>query len=123
MRKMTKEELKNCIHEMDMLLRPFVLFINPANESIIKEALKDINREDDFLIKTTESITRNKIIVMERKELEKYCHPDPPINQDHITVRNCSNCRFQPGPLLMCAWMREKSAVYLKCPRWEARTK
>lgn len=72
---MTREELKNYIHEMDISLRPFVLFIHPANESMIKEALKDINRENDFLIKTTESITRNKIIVMERKELERFLKP------------------------------------------------
>lgn len=121
---MTREELKDYIHEMDILMRPVVLFINPADESIIKEALRATNRENDFLIETTEGMTRGKVLVMERKELEKYFHPDPPINQDHIeTMRNCNNCKYQPGPLLMCAWMKEKSEVYLKCPRWEARTK
>lgn len=121
---MTREELKNYIHEMDILMRPVVLFINPADESIIKEALRATNRENDFLIKTAESITRNKIIVMERKELEKYLHPEPPINLDQSKeTYNCNNCKHQPEPLLMCDWMKEQPTVYLKCPRWEDRTK
>lgn len=121
---MTKEELKSYIHEMDILLRPVVLFINPADESIIKEALRATNRENDFLIKTAESITRNKIIAMERKELEKYLHPEPPINLDQSKeTYNCNNCKHQPEPLLMCDWMKEQPTVYLKCPRWEAKAK
>lgn len=77
---MTREELKDYIHEMDILLRPVVLFINPADESIIKEALRVTKKADAFLIETTENVTKGKIIAMERKELEKYYYPDPPIN-------------------------------------------
>lgn len=50
-------------------------------------------------------------------------NPSQKVFADEIieNTRNCNNCRFQPGPLLMCAWMKEKSEVYLKCPRWESR--
>ena len=121
---MTIEKLKNYIHEMDILLRPVVLFINPADESIIKEALRATNRENDFLIQISEGVTRNKIIMMDRKELEKYLYHEPPINLDQSKeTYNCNNCKHQPGPLLMCDWMKTQPMVPLKCPRWEARTK
>lgn len=121
---MTREELKNYIHEMDILMRPVALFINPADESIIKEALRATKKEDAFLIEITEHVTKGKIIAMKREELEKYYYPDPPINQDHLeTVRNCNNCKYQPGPLLMCDWMKEQLMIHSKCPRWEAKTK
>lgn len=117
---MTLEELKRYIHDADVLLRPIVLFINPADENTIKEALKYTNNEDKFLVKISEGVTKGKIIAMDRKEFERYVIPEPPINLDlRKDCANCNNCRYQPEPLKMCDWMKEQPMVHKKCPRWE----
>lgn len=117
---MTPEELKRNIHDADVLLRPTVLFINPADESTIKEALKSTNNEDKFLVEISEGVTKGKILAMDRKELERYVIPEPPINLDlRKGYANCNNCRYQPKPLTMCDWMKEQPMVHIKCPRWE----
>lgn len=101
-----------------------VIYCNPSDRAILDEAMEETKTTHIFEVRETEAIKRGELVRINKKDLEKYLHPDPPINQDHMeTVRNCNNCKYQPGPLLMCAWMKEKSEVYLKCPKWEARTK
>lgn len=118
---MTKEELISCIHEMDLKLRPIALFVNPDNETIVREGLKEINKEDACLVVINEAVPKNRIIIAERDKLEIATHA--PTNLSRRGDFGCNNCKHQPGPLLMCDWMKTQPMVHLKCPRWEARTK
>lgn len=118
---MTREELKDYIHEMDILMRPVVLFVNPAGETIVKKGLKEINKEDACLVVMNEAVPKNRIIIAERDKLEIATHA--PTNLSRRGDFGCNNCKHQPGPFLMCDWMKEQLMVHFKCPRWEARTK
>lgn len=69
---MTKEEIEEALHRMDLLQRPFVFFVNPSEEEKIVQALKDINEEDKVLVKTTEFVELGKAIVVKREELERW---------------------------------------------------
>lgn len=35
-----------------------------------------------------------------------------------MEYKGCNNCKYQPGPLLTCDWLKTQTKVYLRCPRW-----
>lgn len=38
-----------------------------------------------------------------------------------MEYKGCNNCKYQPGPLLTCDWLKTQTAMFMRCPRWEPR--
>ena len=62
------DDIKQTIHNIDMIRRPYVAFLNPDDAAVVKEAYPAI--EDKLLIEESKEIERGKGIVIERKYLE-----------------------------------------------------
>ena len=100
-----------------------VLYCNPSDRAILDEALEKTKTTHIFEVRESIAIEKGNIVRVNKKELEKYLYT-PPINLDLDSgSATCNNCKHQPGPLLMCDWMKAQPMVHLKCPRWEARTR
>ena len=69
---MTIEEIKRALHEADLALRPNIIFVNPSDAKVIKEALPEI--EKTIVIQETEAIKSGKAIVIEREKLEAWSY-------------------------------------------------
>ncbi len=71
-------DIKQTIHNIDMIRRPYVAFLNPDDAAAVKEALPAI--EDKLLIEESKEIERGKGIVIERKKLENaFLHFEPKV--------------------------------------------
>ena len=71
---MTIEEIERAIHKADLALRPNIVFVNPSDAKIIKDALPDI--EKTIVIQETEAMESGKAAVMNRETLEKWTNND-----------------------------------------------
>lgn len=67
---MTINEIKQALHKVDLTLRPWVVFANPSDAKVIKEALPRI--EEKIIIQETEAIESGKVIAIEREKLETW---------------------------------------------------
>ena len=72
---MTKEDLEQIIHNIDLLEHPFALFVHPSQEAQIRDTLRDMCVLDRFVINVTQAVEEGKIIVVKRKELEEWSMP------------------------------------------------
>jgi hypothetical protein len=64
------ENLKDELHKMDLMLRPYVCFVHPETLDEIKKVESDI--ENKILFKTTELIDKDKAVMMKREQLEEW---------------------------------------------------
>lgn len=62
--------IKATLHEMDLLLRPYVCFIHPEILEGIKKIEPDI--ENKILFKPTELVEKDKVVLMKREQLEEW---------------------------------------------------
>lgn len=69
MHHMDKKQIIDAIHEMDLALRPYIIYAHPKNKEKIRQVLKEIGR-DDFLIQATPLMDEDKIIILKREILE-----------------------------------------------------
>lgn len=65
---MTIEQLKQKIHEIDLILRPQILFVNPNEYNQIIEAIPDLQERIKFV--STNAVEVGYAILMDRKWLE-----------------------------------------------------
>lgn len=72
----TKEELEKAIHNLDLILHPFILFVNPSEEDRFKEALKNTEFEDKVIVQPDSVVEVGKAIIMDRKKLEDWGTPE-----------------------------------------------
>lgn len=68
--KLTIDDLKKVIHKWDLIKRPKIAFAQPSVIKNLKEQIPDI--EEKIVLKETDYIDPDKIIVIERAELEKW---------------------------------------------------
>lgn len=68
MNKITKEEFLKKLYEMDLELRPNIIFMNPEDFEEIKNAIPEI--EEKCILEKNNCIERGKMYLMKRKDLE-----------------------------------------------------
>ena len=73
--KITKEDIENTIHNLDLILHPFILFVNPSEEDRLKEALKGTEFEEKVIVQPASVVEMGKAIIMDRKKLEDWGTP------------------------------------------------
>lgn len=67
---LTSEEIKQAIHRLDLIQRPWIIFINHIQAKALKTAIPRI--EDEVVIQETENVEVGKAIAIERKKLEEW---------------------------------------------------
>lgn len=67
---MTFEDIKRTLHKLDLIKRPYIIFLNPKDAEDLKIQMPEI--EDSLVIQATEFIEKGKGILMERKSLEQW---------------------------------------------------
>lgn len=77
--RLSVDEIKRTLHDIDMVKRPYVAFLNPDDAAVIKNTFPNI--EDELLIEESKEIECGKGIVIERKKLENaFLHKVPQCN-------------------------------------------
>ena len=67
---MTIEQLKEKLHEIDLILRPQILFVNPNEYNQIVETIPDLSRY--IKIVSTNAVEVGYAVLMDRKRIEEY---------------------------------------------------
>lgn len=70
-----EEALKNAMHRFDLICKPYCMIIHPKNLELCEQVLKEIGQFDDYVICESEFMDTDKIVVMDRKDLENYANP------------------------------------------------
>lgn len=65
---MTIEQLKQALHNIDLLLRPQILFLHPDEYVEVIDAIPDI--EEQVKIVSTKAVDKGHAILMDRSWLE-----------------------------------------------------
>lgn len=65
---MTLEDIKEAVHNYDLIIRPYIIFTNERGSKILKEAIPDV--EDKAVIKIVPFIEDGKYILADRKIIE-----------------------------------------------------
>ena len=66
------QDIKEVVHKMDLINRPYVLFLNPDDAETVKVLSPEIEKE--FVLQVNPCLENGKCIVMKREDLEKiYC--------------------------------------------------
>ncbi len=68
--KLNNEEIQDALHKADLLLRPYIIFINPNDKDKILLAMPDI--EKSVVLETTNALEQGQAIRINREELEVY---------------------------------------------------
>lgn len=66
------EDIKAAIHRMDLLMRPYVVFMHPDNYEDIKAMFP--NFEDDYQVEVIDWIEKDRCFLMKREELESWAN-------------------------------------------------
>lgn len=66
--KIKKEEFLKKLHEIDLELRPNIIFVNPKDFEEIKNAIPEI--EEKCILEKNNCIERGEMYLMKRKDLE-----------------------------------------------------
>lgn len=66
---MTTEQLNQKLHEIDIILRPQILFVNPNEYDQIFEAIPDLRERIKFI--ATNAVEVGYAVLMDRKWLEE----------------------------------------------------
>ena len=69
---MTLKDIKETLHKLDLLKRPWIVFAHPSDVKAIKEAFPRI--EEEVVIKETENVEQGKAVAVEREEFEKWAN-------------------------------------------------
>ena len=65
---MTPEELKKALHDMDLLVHPNIVFCNPNQYDMIKDA----SENQPFIVEADVAVEEGKVIVVDRKKMEEW---------------------------------------------------
>ena len=63
-----KEDIKKMIDEYDKICRPLVVFINPEDAELLREAFPHI--EDELMFRESFAVERGKCFAAKRKDLD-----------------------------------------------------
>jgi flagellar biosynthesis/type III secretory pathway protein FliH len=64
---MTIDEIRQLLNKADLMLRPNILFVNPSDAKIIRDAIPNIDSK--IILTETDYIERGKCYLMNRKSL------------------------------------------------------
>ncbi|MBQ1269170.1 MAG: hypothetical protein IIY09_01670, partial [Clostridia bacterium] len=73
--KTISEELKEAFHKIDLLQRPYILYVNPAQKEKFVQVLKEIGYYDRMVVQETSCVEIDKAYIMERKKLDDWMIP------------------------------------------------
>lgn len=63
-------DLKAALSKLDLLLKPYAMYVNPRNKEIILKALEDLgNLGDKFLVIDTDFVELDKVYIIKRDSL------------------------------------------------------
>lgn len=62
------EDIKTAIRRMDLLMRPYIVFMHPDNYEDIKAMFP--NFEDEYQVEVIDWIEKGRCFLMKREELE-----------------------------------------------------
>lgn len=62
------DELKKAIHKYDLIIRPYIAFMNPDDVELLKKFNPFIEKK--IVLQPTPWIEKGKVYVMKRKDLE-----------------------------------------------------
>lgn len=65
------EDIKNALHKADMLLRPYIVFVNPKDKDFLLSTMPNIEKQ--FVIESNSAIEQGKAFLIKREELEDWC--------------------------------------------------
>ena len=64
---MTIDEIRQVLNKADLMLRPNILFVNPSDAKIIRDAIPNIDRK--IIIEESNYIETGKSYLMDRRSL------------------------------------------------------
>ena len=67
---MTDLEIKEFIEKLDIINRPWVIFVRPEDAENIKKAFPQI--EEKYFLQVNPFVEKGKVIAVQRKELEQW---------------------------------------------------
>lgn len=67
---MTIDDIKQALHKADLTLRPNILFVNPSDAKVIKDAFPEI--EEKVVLKESELIEKGKGYVIDRRKWDEW---------------------------------------------------
>jgi hypothetical protein len=79
---MAIEEIKQAIHKADLILRPYILVVNPSEEDKFKQVLKDTEYENMVIVQPDSAVEMGKAFIIDRKKLEDNALPKIDFNCD-----------------------------------------
>lgn len=69
----TFDDIENAIHKLDLIKRPYIVFLNPKDAECIKTQMPEI--EDSLVIQSTEHVEIGKGVLMKRESIELWDLP------------------------------------------------
>ena len=67
------EDIKQAIHKVDLLKRPYVFFLHPDDAETVKAAIPWI--EEEVVIQATPFVEKRKGVFIKREDLESWATP------------------------------------------------
>ena len=67
------EDIKEAIHRMDLLVRPYVVFMHPDMYEEVKKIYP--NMEEEYQVEVFPWLDKDKAYLMKREELEEWAKP------------------------------------------------
>lgn len=86
--KMSINEIKQAIHKADLMLRPYILAVNPSKEDKFKQVLKDTEYENMVIVQPDSAVEMGKAFLIDRKKLEDSALPKIDFNCDKSWAHN-----------------------------------
>ena len=69
-KKISIEDLEKALHKADLLLRPYIVFVNPKDKETLLSIMPDV--EKSIVLEATDALEQGKAIKMKRETLENW---------------------------------------------------
>ena len=69
------KEIADALHEADLIIRPYVMFVNPKDRSFIQKGLEKTDWNERIVIQETDNVEIGKPLLAVRKEVESWFEP------------------------------------------------
>lgn len=79
MDKSIQEIVKEAVHKIDLIKRPYAMFINPRNKDQIEKVKREFpDLMEAYVIIEAQGVKEGDIVVVEREEMEGWLIAKPP---------------------------------------------
>lgn len=69
------DEIKQSLHQIDLICRPYVLMVNPSDKERIEQAIKGTEVADRVELREVIFVEEGKALIMKREDLESWGRP------------------------------------------------